>query len=228
MAEPQSRSGGQGNPPAGVADAELRASHSDRDTVVELLQVAAGDGRLSADELDERLERALTAKTYAELAVLTADLPATPGAPAVVAPGAVTATPKDLVRIAVRSSVAHRDGHWVVPKEMQVTVGSGGVTLDFTEAVITQPLLRVAAEVKSGTLTLITRPGILVDADDVTVRSGSVTVPSAPGAGVPVELRVEVTGSVRSGSITAGPPRAPRRTLWQLLRGAPRQRSISA
>src|SRR5579859_3938070 len=58
---------------------ELRASHEDRDRVVELLQVAAGDGRLTAEELDERLEAALTARTHSELAVLTSDLPAVPG-----------------------------------------------------------------------------------------------------------------------------------------------------
>jgi hypothetical protein len=42
---------------------------------VEQLRVAAGDGRLTADELDHRLETALTARTYGELAALTADLP---------------------------------------------------------------------------------------------------------------------------------------------------------
>ncbi len=68
--------------PAGGQDPgrpELRASHEDRDRVVELLRVAAGDGRLTADELDERLEAALTARTQRELVVLTADLPAAPG-----------------------------------------------------------------------------------------------------------------------------------------------------
>ncbi|MFD4946640.1 DUF1707 domain-containing protein [Streptomyces sp. NPDC058409] len=35
---------------------ELRASHADRDRVVDVLHVAAGDGRLTAAELDERLE----------------------------------------------------------------------------------------------------------------------------------------------------------------------------
>ena len=43
---------------------------------MEILRVAAGDGRLTAEELDQRLEAALTARTYAELAVLTTDLPA--------------------------------------------------------------------------------------------------------------------------------------------------------
>ena len=51
-------------------------SHEDRDQVAEALRVAAGDGRLTADELDERLEQALTARTYDDLAVLLTDLPA--------------------------------------------------------------------------------------------------------------------------------------------------------
>lgn len=37
----------------------MRASHEDRDRVVDALPVAGGDGRLSAGELDTRLERAL-------------------------------------------------------------------------------------------------------------------------------------------------------------------------
>ena len=53
----------------------LRASHADRDLAVDILRVAAGDGRLTVAELDERLEAALTARTISELATLTADLP---------------------------------------------------------------------------------------------------------------------------------------------------------
>ena len=50
---------------------DLRASHEDRDRVVDTLRVAGGDGRLIADELDARLERALSARTLGELAELT-------------------------------------------------------------------------------------------------------------------------------------------------------------
>jgi hypothetical protein len=232
MADPQSSRGGQGDLPAAVVGEELRASHADRDQVVELLRVAAGDGRLSAEELDDRLERALTARTYAELAALTADLPATPGA-AVVPPGAgtVSVTPKDLIRIHVHGSAVHRGGRWVVPKELDVKVKGGGVTLDFTEAVITQPLLRITAEVTGGGLRLITRPGIVVEAGDISVHGGSVELPEPPGPGVPVLLRVEIAGSVRGAGITAGPPpppRPPRRTFWQWLRRAPRPPAIAA
>ncbi|MGO9780069.1 MAG: DUF1707 domain-containing protein [Streptosporangiaceae bacterium] len=232
MADPQSSTGGPSDLPASVTGEELRASHADRDQVVELLRVAAGDGRISAEELDDRLERALTARTYAELAALTADLPAAPGA-ALVPPGAgaVSATPKDLVRIHVHGSSARREGRWVVPKELDVKARGGSVTLDFTEAVITQPLLRITAEVTGGGLRLITRPGIVVDADDISQHGGSVTLPDPPGPGVPILLRVEIAGSVHGASITAGPPpppRRPRRTFWQWLRRVPRPPAIAA
>jgi len=231
MADPESGTDGQSDLPATVVGGELRASHSDRDQVVELLRVAAGDGRLSPEELDDRLERALTARTYAELAALTTDLPATPGAVVPPGAGAVGVTPKDLVRIHVHGSGVRRDGRWVVPKELDVKVKGGGVTLDFTEAVITQPLLRITAEVNGGELRLITTPGIAVDAGDLSVHGGSVTLPEPPGPGVPVYLRVEIAGSVRGAAITAGPPpppRRPRRTFWQWLRRAPRPPAIAA
>jgi hypothetical protein len=232
MIDPQPGRDGQSDLPAAVAGGELRASHTDRDQVVELLRVAAGDGRISAEELDDRLERALTARTYAELAALTADLPVTPGA-AVVPPGpdAMCVSPKDLARIHVHGSSVRRDGRWVVPKELDVKVRGGGVTLDFTEAVITQPLLRITAEVRGGGLRLITRPGIVVDAGDISVHGGGVTLPEPPGPGVPVYLRIEISGSVRGAGITAGPPpppRRPRRTFWQWLRRAPRPPAIAA
>src|SRR6266487_4935322 len=59
---------------------DLRASHADRDRVVDALRVAGGDGRLSAEELDTRLESALSARTLGEVAELTADLPIAPAA----------------------------------------------------------------------------------------------------------------------------------------------------
>src|SRR5690348_17357989 len=66
----------ESEPGSEIARSELRASHDDRDRVVEMLRVSAGDGRLTAEELDERLELAMTARTYGELARLVADLPA--------------------------------------------------------------------------------------------------------------------------------------------------------
>src|SRR5215510_13600862 len=182
---------------------ELRASHEDRDRVAELLRMAAGDGRLTAEELDERLEKALTARTYGELAALSKDLPAAPGFAGEVAAG----EPKDLVRIDRRSGWAKREGRWLVPRRIEVRVTSGHVTLDFTEAVITQPSLDVDASVRSGRLNLVTKPGIIVDTDDVAVRSGGVKVRAPWGPEVPVILHIKVSGKVGSGHISARPPR---------------------
>jgi hypothetical protein len=58
-----------------------RASDADRDVAADILCAAAGDGRLTFDELEERLEGALSARTITELAALIADLPGRPCAP---------------------------------------------------------------------------------------------------------------------------------------------------
>ena len=55
-----------------------RASHADREQVVDALKAAFVQGRLTTDELDERIGQALAARTYADLAALTTDLPADP------------------------------------------------------------------------------------------------------------------------------------------------------
>ena len=192
---------------------EFRASYEDRDRVVEVLRLAAGDGRLSAEELDHRLEMALEARTYGELAALTKDLPTGSGL-------AAAAEPKDLIRIEATSGSTRRDGRWVVPRRMEIKVDSGSIRLDFTEAVITQATLAIDVELNSGSLLLITKPGIVVDADDISVRSGSVKV--EPPGDVPTLLTIRVSGKVGSGSVKARPPRPPRRTFWQWLLRRPR------
>jgi uncharacterized protein DUF1707 len=106
----------------------LRATHDDRNRVVEQLRVAAGDGRLTLEELDQRVGAALMARTYGELAALVSDLPA---APASSADGPET-KPKDLVRIDCHTASTRRQGPWMVPRRMQVNVTGGSVTLDFT------------------------------------------------------------------------------------------------
>jgi Domain of unknown function (DUF1707) len=207
-----------------VARSELRASHEDRDQVVELLRVSAGDGRLTAEELDERLERAMTARTYGELATLVADLPAAGSAA-----GSAAARPaprvKEVARFDCGSGHTVRNGRWVVPQRMEARVGSGHLKLDFTEAVITQPLLQIDAEVRSGHMILVTKPGIVVDTDDVAVRSGHVKVRAPWGPDVPEVLRIEVSGKVGSGHLIARPKH---RSFWQWLTRQPRPYEIAA
>jgi uncharacterized protein DUF1707 len=55
----------------------LRASHADRDHVIDTLKAAFVQGQLTKDEFDLRVSQTLTSRTYTDLATLTADLPAT-------------------------------------------------------------------------------------------------------------------------------------------------------
>lgn len=52
-----------------------RAADADREAVAERLRIAAGEGRIDLEELDERLGLAYGAKTYGQLRALVADLP---------------------------------------------------------------------------------------------------------------------------------------------------------
>jgi len=61
---------------AGGERGKMRAADADRDRVVEFLNTAYSEGRLSKDEYDGRLENALSARTYADLDQLVTDLPA--------------------------------------------------------------------------------------------------------------------------------------------------------
>jgi len=76
----------------------MRASDSDRDTVVSDLSEHFQAGRLTAGEFDQRMGRALAARTWGELKDLLADLPGTPLAPQAPAAGSFMAQPGPLPR----------------------------------------------------------------------------------------------------------------------------------
>lgn len=200
---PAGKSCGCGSPP------ELRASHADRDRVVEVLRVAAGDGRLTAAELDERLEAALSARTVHELTVLTADLP-----PLSAFAGTAVAEVKDVLRIDQKYSAVKRVGRWVVPRRLELATEFCEVTLDFTQAVITRDTLRIDMDMIGKTMTLITKPGIVVDADALNLAFSKVKIRQAPHPDTPITLRVELVGKKSYGRVVV---RHPRRTVGQWL-----------
>jgi hypothetical protein len=68
-------------------------------------------------------------------------------------------------------------------------------------------VLYIEAKLHTSQLTLLTRPGIAVDADDVSGHGGQVKVRDVNGAKVPAFLRVVIPGTCDGGVITARPPR---------------------
>ncbi len=205
----------------------LRVSHEDRDQVAEQLRVAAGDGRLTADELDERLETALTARTYGELEVLLTDLPSSPGA--VLAPAPVPEA-KELVQLKVSHSLIKRDGRWVVPRRLEVEARHGNVILDFSDAIISQPTLDLSLSVAHGNMVLIVPPGVLVDLDSVTNGHGNIHQRVRHDSDTSVKLMVTATGNVRHGNLVVRSPRGlrTRRSFWDWLFRRPAPAGLTA
>ena len=76
-------------PTGGVPPSQLRVSDAERHEVADLLARHFADGRLDQVELDDRVGRAMAARTRADLDGLLTDLPPLGGQ----APGAVTSPP---------------------------------------------------------------------------------------------------------------------------------------
>jgi hypothetical protein len=127
--------------PAVPEPRNLRASDADRERVANVLREAAGDGRLTMDELDQRLDAVYAAKTYAELEPITHDLPGTgatytPPAPSAAAtgdPARYGGEPTSNGAVAILGGFTRR-GDWVVPKEFTAFMFMGGGEIDLREA----------------------------------------------------------------------------------------------
>lgn len=135
--EPSGASGVSGSSDTSGTSGELRASDQDRDRVAETLREAAGEGRLSLDELGERLDSAFAAKTYAELALVIRDLPVgTDSARPVEPTGAdprIGGEPTSRFAVGILGGF-QRKGAWVVPGRFTTTAFCGGGELDLREA----------------------------------------------------------------------------------------------
>jgi Domain of unknown function (DUF1707) len=160
----------------------MRASHGDRDRVADALRVAAGDGRLSAEELDIRLERALSARTLGELAGLTADLPNAPAA-------------KEVLVIRQHAGRYVQEGRWLVPARIELRTQLCRVTLDFTRAVIASGVLRIDADMQHGKLLIVSPPGIVINTDGLALTYSKLKLHSRDAAADP-RLRIELAGSL--------------------------------
>ncbi|HEY2552175.1 MAG TPA: DUF1707 domain-containing protein [Streptosporangiaceae bacterium] len=149
----------------------IRASDHDRDQVVQRLQVAFAENRLDDQEFDQRMRAALTARTSADLAVLTTDLPAEQrqaGAAAApsFAPGKYAVAYKGSVR---------RAGRWLVPERFTSLVYKGSGWLDLRAAELTAPVTRVTAIAYKSRIDVLVPPGVRVEVDGIGISRSEPT-----------------------------------------------------
>jgi Domain of unknown function (DUF1707) len=185
------------DPPSSPA---MRASDADRDQVIELLRAAVADGRLDPVEFDERLDAALAARTIDALAPLTADLTAVPGSDGALTPpfaGAPAEPAAELLTIKERHGMVRRDGRWTLPHRLALRTAWCDVLLDLTSAVRSAPELVIELRVNGGNVELVLAPGMVVDANGLSVRHSLVSIGRDADDTTPETLHVHLVGRMR-------------------------------
>ncbi|MDL4777395.1 MULTISPECIES: DUF1707 SHOCT-like domain-containing protein [Thermomonosporaceae] len=132
-----------------------RAADADREAVAERLRIAAGEGRIDLEELDERLSLAYGAKTHGQLRALVVDLPVHP--PSVPGPAAVP-EPETLVLKTTTPNI-RQSGQWVVPRRITAESTTGFITIDFRRASCAHREVTVEAATRTGWIRLILPDG---------------------------------------------------------------------
>ncbi|WP_433196641.1 DUF1707 SHOCT-like domain-containing protein [Nocardia sp. CA-107356] len=234
MGGPESVSNGVGSGDV-VGGRELRVSDAEREHVGQLLQRAVGLGMLSLGEFTERMDTALAAKTRGELNAVLVDLPGVrligqPAAPPstfvnaapafakrpISPPPAVPSqtTPGSVIRS--RLSGVNRRGRWQVAPSLHLNNWLSGVTLDFTEAIMSTQVVEVNVDDYLSSLTLIVPAEATVDLNGVDLIGSSVNnkVRTGPPFG---PLHLVVQGRIRFGSVTA---KHSLRAQWRKLMGS--------
>jgi Domain of unknown function (DUF1707)/Cell wall-active antibiotics response 4TMS YvqF len=155
-----------------------RASDAEREAVVARLRDAAGEGRLTVEELAERIDAAYAATTRAELEPLTADLPAPADRSAfgpAAAPGAAPPAPARRAPPLVLGILGggDRNGRWRVPERMTVVNVMGGADLDLREAVLDGPEVEITVWSLMGGSTITVPEGVHVELDGLALLGGN-------------------------------------------------------
>jgi Domain of unknown function (DUF1707) len=184
----------------------LRVSDADREQTADLLRQAAGDGRITFEELDQRLEAAYAARTYGDLTEVTADLPAAgqpPPGPLETVPGTFPAAriggePGSGVSIAILGGV-DRSGTWVVPPRHSVVALLGGVQLDLREARFSQRVVTIDVFTLMGGVDIIVGEDVEVDVSGFGIMGGFDHRASGPG--LPGAPKVRVVGLALMGGV---------------------------
>ncbi|OEJ36119.1 DUF1707 SHOCT-like domain-containing protein [Streptomyces subrutilus] len=195
--------------PRPAPSGELRASHDDREAVVEQLRDAAAEGRIDLDELDSRLEQALTSKTHAELAVLTADLPrptSAEGRPPLVLKGGM-------------SGASRGPGRWEVPGRVIAHGGVGGVKVDFTRVECRLTEVAVEAYGETSGVTVVIPDGWAADTNGLDPGVGGLTDKTSPDR-LPGTPLIRLTGAGGMGGVII---RHPNRREQRKMRSNPAQ-----
>ncbi|WP_190394444.1 DUF1707 SHOCT-like domain-containing protein [Nocardiopsis quinghaiensis] len=184
----------------------MRVSDAERDQAAEVLRDAAAEGRITFDELDERLDAAYAARTYADLEPVTSDLPTGARAPAGQTPATAGGRPPergdggDALVVHSQGSVIVRKGRWRVPHRVEVYNKHGITRLDFRGAALTSAVVEVHIDTSFGMGDLVLPEGSTAEVDVDSSWFGALRskVDSLRG---PSHPHFVITGTCQGGSL---------------------------
>ena len=153
--------------PRDVPGPPLRASDAERDAAMDALRDGAAEGRLTLEELTDRLGAAGGAVTRDDLTALVADLPSAdlpgPGRPASASAWRGPARAAALRTPSRRSAVGRdvvQEGPWRVPYVSRWSTVLGSLTIDLREGVVSHSRIEIEATAVVGDVTLVVPEGV--------------------------------------------------------------------
>lgn len=181
-------------PPPGI-----RISDADRERAAARLQQASAEGRITLDELEERLAVVYAARYAADLLPPFADLPGDDVVPVPQAASAPLSPGRPLV-LRTGMGTLRRSGPRTVPSRIRVQSVMGTVILDFCDTAV-PPVVDVALELGAGSARLLLPDGASADVDGMIAGMGTVRSKVASAA-VPGRPHFRVHGRSAVGSVT--------------------------
>ncbi|MET7337249.1 DUF1707 domain-containing protein [Nonomuraea sp. NPDC005650] len=173
-----------------MSELQMRVSDEDRERTAQQLQLAFAEGRLTQLELEDRLEIALTAKTYGDLLGLIDDLPA------------AQAPVDDVVELESGNGHIKRAGDWAVPRRLRATSKYGSVELDLSEAVVHHPVVDIELDLAYGSAKIILPEGGVANVDAFRSDWGHIHTSDVPGRPRTGAVHVVISGRAKYGSLT--------------------------
>jgi Domain of unknown function (DUF1707) len=174
-----------------------RAADADREAVAEKLRIAAGEGRIDLEELDDRLGQAYSARTYGQLRALVADLPVHPAS----MPQHDTLPEPGTLVLKTTVPNLKQSGRWAVPQRITAESTTGFITIDFTQATCAHREVTVEAVSRTGWIRLILPDGWAAQIGPSSTNTSHISNKAAETAD-PGAPTVIVTGHPLSGHIT--------------------------
>ena len=152
---------------------ELRASDTDRERHAEILRHATGEGRLTMEELDERLDAVYASRTHSELDRLVADVVVRGEQPSLSKRMPVNRKDTGTNWLVSVMSGHDRKGRWRVGRDLKVINVMGGSDLDLNDAELTDDNVRMTVFSLMGGADVRVPDGLNVECSEFAFMGGN-------------------------------------------------------